>query len=80
MQSQPSGDTEVFLDQSHFSKDIEITQEKPQQLEGIGKQDVVTQEPTSSRVLVEDAFQLEANEPEVYIIPNQNLEDIDVTP
>ena len=30
MQSQPSRDTEVFLDPSHFSGDIEVTQEQPQ--------------------------------------------------
>ena len=42
MQSHYSGDTELFLDQYYSSRDIEFTQEKPQQSEGIRKQDVVT--------------------------------------
>ena len=35
---------EVFLDQSQFLGDIEVTQEKPQHSEEIEKQEVVTQE------------------------------------
>ena len=80
MQSQPSGDTEVFMDHSHFSGDIEFTQEKPQLLEEIGGHDIVIQEPTSPKILVEASIQLEENEPEVDTIPDQNLEDLDETP
>ena len=57
-----------------------MTQKKAQQLGEIGIQDVVTQEPTSSKILVEAAIQLEANELEIDKIPDQNLEDLDETP
>ena len=59
MKSQPSRDAKLFLYQSHSLGDIEVTQEQPHQLEGIGKHDVVTQEPTSSIFFVEVSFQLE---------------------
>ena len=51
MQSHPSSGTEVFLDHSD-AVDIEFTQEKPQQLEEVGRQGVVTQEPTTSKLLL----------------------------
>ena len=78
IQSQPSKGMEVFLDQSDAG-DIEATQEKPHQLEGIGKQDFVTQGPTSSKFLVEASFSLEENELEVERIPNYNMEDLTKT-
>ena len=66
MQSQPSGDTEVFRyqshlsgdtelfgDQSHISWDMEVTQEKPKKPEGLGEQEAVTQEPTSLQLPIE---------------------------
>ena len=52
MKSQPVGDTEVLLDHSHFSRDIEVTQEKPQQSKEIEKQEAVTQELASLEMLV----------------------------
>ena len=41
-QSHLSGDTEVFGAQSHLSWDMEVTQEKPNKPEGLGGQEVVT--------------------------------------
>ena len=79
MQSHPSSGTEVFLDHSN-AVDIEFTQEKPQQLEEVGRQGVVTQEPTPSKTLVEAATQVEEVEPEVDTIPDHNLEDLEETP
>ena len=38
--------------QSQPTRDIEVTQNEPQQLEEFGKEDVVTQEPTSKKFLL----------------------------
>ena len=70
MQSQPSGDTEAFRDQSHLSGDteilrdqshiswdMEVTQEKPKKLEELGEQEAVPQEPTSLQLPVEATAQ-----------------------
>ena len=69
---------ELFLDHSDAG-DIEVTQEQPQQLEEVGRQGVVTQEPTPSKTLVEAATQMEVVELEVDTIPNQNLQDLEET-
>ena len=66
MHSQPSGDTETFRDQSHLSGDtkilrnqshlswdMEVTQEQPKHPEGLGEQEVVTQETTSLQLPIE---------------------------
>ena len=45
MQSQSSGDIEVFGEYSYLSGDMEVTQEQFQQNEEMGGQDVDTQEP-----------------------------------
>ena len=76
---------EVDIIPYHNLEDLEETPEQSQDTELIHEEvqqeeDVVTQEPTSSNTLVEVATQMEAIEPEVDIIPDRNLEDLEATP
>ena len=57
-QYQPSRGMKVLMDNFYIG-DIEVTKEQPQQLEEVGRQDVVTQEPTPLKTLVEAATQME---------------------
>ena len=81
MQSQPSGDTETFGDQSHLSGDtkiimdhphpswdMEVTQEKPKFPKDLEEHEAVTQEPTSLQPPVEATTKNQA-------VPTKTQED-----
>ena len=59
---------------------IEVTQEQPQQLKEVERQNVSTQEPTPLENIVEDVTQLETFRPMVDTILDYNLGDIEETP
>ena len=72
----------MFTSIQHKSQpkiNIEVTQEKPQQLKEFEIQDVATQEPTPLETLVEVVTQLKTFRPVVETIPDYNLGDLEET-
>ena len=67
MQSQSSGDTEVFGEQSYILRDMEVTQEKFQQHEEMGGQYADTQEPLVLHLLVEATTKIQVVVAETHV-------------